>query len=325
MRRRGLKVGDRGLVVGGVAIAVARAVPLQLGQLGLERDDARGRAFRFGLVAQARRASRCRCCTPCAWRRTSRRCAGSSRGRACPSPDCADLDGVLFGVALVGADAHREGQPDAKASGPGKRRRQLAAVADAGDRAQLVLQRRDAQRLEPRLVHEALVEVADLLAVRAGGRLRPRLGLDDGSHGLLAAIAEDAERAVTGPIGGDRRVVDPPAVHVAKEVVLGTDRQVHARDVDSGHDRNRRLCRGDSDSCDEGPKRQSIGEHVSWRQCYYRHGPSTPMRRWTRFRSSNSFFVISSASARTSTLPRTRRTCIPSAARLVRDAGRAAC
>ena len=52
---------------------------------------------------------------------------------------------------------------------------------------------------------------------------------------------------------------DPLAVHVAEKVVLGTDRQIHSRDIDAGNLRNAVL-RGESDRCDQnGGENQTRG------------------------------------------------------------------
>ena len=52
MRRQRLERGQRHPVVGRIAIAVARAIPLLLGQAGLEREDAIGGAAWIALAGE---------------------------------------------------------------------------------------------------------------------------------------------------------------------------------------------------------------------------------------------------------------------------------
>ena len=170
----------RHLVVGGVAIAVARAVPLLLGERRLERER----------CARRRPRDRADCASAKSLRDVGRvRLADRDELLVGPQvvvavghaePRLRDLHGVLFGVALVRrrrsprrAAARRSRAARANAAGKSLR------VADRRDRRQLAVERRDAERLDARLVHEALVEVADLLADRAGRRPWLGLGFDD--------------------------------------------------------------------------------------------------------------------------------------------------
>ena len=80
---------------------------------------------------------------------------------------------------------------------------QLLAVLDRRDAVELGLQRREAQLLGPRLVHEAGVEVADQLLVGARRGLGARRFLDDHVQVLLGGVRQDRERAVVRLVGRD--------------------------------------------------------------------------------------------------------------------------
>ena len=74
------------------------------------------------------------------------------------------------------------------------------------------------------------VEVADLPRLGAGIRLL-RL-LDERAHGGLRAVDEVEERAGPRPVGRDRRLREPAAVHVPVEVVLHAHGRVERIDVE---------------------------------------------------------------------------------------------
>ena len=92
------------------------------------------------------------------------------------------------------------------------------------------LERRDALRLDARLVHEGGVVVGDLLRLRAGRRSGGLL--DDGAGALERVLGEHAEDAPARLVGGDLGGLLPGAVRVAEEVVAGRDGAVHALDVE---------------------------------------------------------------------------------------------
>jgi hypothetical protein len=80
-------------------------------------------------------------------------------------------------------------------------------------------------------VHEARVQVADLLLERA--RLSGLRLLDDLAHGLLGLFGENHERAVARLVGRNRRAGNPAAVHVPVEVVVGANVGVEFCAVDA--------------------------------------------------------------------------------------------
>ena len=138
-------------------------------------------------------------------------------------------------------DAHRDWQPNADAGGTRKCRREIANARDVVDCVDLAGERLSAERLDARFISEALIESADLLTNRSGGRRLDRFRLEDAAHRLLSAIAQDRERPVARLITGNRRFVGPGAVDEAEEFVLRPDRAVHAGRVDAG---NTRRCAG---------------------------------------------------------------------------------
>ena len=89
--------------------------------------------------------------------------------------------------------------------------RQIGLRLDRVDRRQLAIERREAELLDQRFVHEALVEVADLL--RLGSRcLRRRLArfLDDGLEVGLGFVEQHVECAVGGLSAGISVFVNQP-------------------------------------------------------------------------------------------------------------------
>src|SRR5690606_34709754 len=88
-------------------------------------------------------------------------------------------------------------------------------------------------------VHEAGEEVADLAGEGAGlGILR---FLDDRAHVLLGLLGEQVEGAPARLVGGDLGGLEPRAVDVAVEVVLGTDGSGELGDGETG---GQNVCHG---------------------------------------------------------------------------------
>ena len=104
----------------------------------------------------------------------------------------------------------------------------------ASIRAQLRLQRREAQALDARGIHVREVEVADLLRVGTRRAIRLLRSRDDELlHLFLRLIVEDDERAVVGAVGGNLRVREPVAAREAVQVVLRTNGAVETREIES--------------------------------------------------------------------------------------------
>ncbi len=92
----------------------------------------------------------------------------------------------------------------------------------------------DAEFFRAGLVHERRVQVAHLLAFRAGGIILGRGAvLDDLAEVVFGLFRQDAENPVVGAVGGDLGLGQPRAVHGAKQIVLGTDGLVEVRLVDA--------------------------------------------------------------------------------------------
>ena len=94
---------------------------------------------------------------------------------------------------------------------------------DGTDRGQIVGDRGKIERLDPLLVEEAGVQVADLLGLAAGLVVLPAQVVEQVAHTLLGAVPQAVEGAVARPVVGDLGPVEPRPVHVAEEVVLRAD------------------------------------------------------------------------------------------------------
>ena len=70
-------------------------------------------------------------------------------------------------------------------------------------------------------VHEAGVEVAELLRLATGGRL---CLFDDGANRLFRLLAQDLERAVARLVRRDGSSLDPRLIDVQKEIILRSNR-----------------------------------------------------------------------------------------------------
>jgi hypothetical protein len=95
-----------------------------------------------------------------------------------------------------------------------------------------MLQRREAQRLDVRLVHERGEGIADLAAIAGCGRI-VRRALDDFAYVLLHALMDHHERAIARPVGGDFRVPDPRPVDELEEIVPGLHFAVHPGGIEA--------------------------------------------------------------------------------------------
>ena len=156
-----------------------------------------------------------------------------------PEAALGDVEEVAVGVAVVGVDVGAEQAVAADPLELAEERRQVAHVAQALDRVDQRPQRPGAEGVDPLGVHERGEQVAHLagvLGVVGAGHLgRVALGaargelLDDLAHLLLGGVGEGDERPPGGAVGRDLGLVQPAAVDVTEEVVLGSDVGVHAR------------------------------------------------------------------------------------------------
>ena len=215
---------DRSQVVGLEDLAGLLALPVPLGQPRLQGHDARGGAGGVGALGELEHALE----------------VGDVL--------LADLGELLLAVvALVGqADAALEhvedvalgvlvvgvhvGAEHPAAAAPLERpeeRGQRGEVGEGVDLLQQPVDRSMAELLDALLVHEAVVEVADLGGLAALDR-PVGAGRDDVAYLLLRDLGKGHEGSPGGPVGGDLRGREPAAVDVTEQVVLHADVVVHA-------------------------------------------------------------------------------------------------
>ena len=131
----------------------------------------------------------------------------------------------------VGLEVRVVQRIDVRAKALADPRGQRALVADGRDGGELVVERREALRLDRLLVHVAGVVIANLALVRsrrggAGcGRLEHRV------RALLRQVEEHRPGAGAAAIGRDLGLLQPRAVGVPEEIVAGRDRRIHAGPV----------------------------------------------------------------------------------------------
>jgi len=117
---------------------------------------------------------------------------------------------VTGGVARVLRHVVVERHPLQQALRLAEEAHDIRVRQDLADAREARLERREARRVDRRLVHEARVEVADFLAVGAGSMIGALRGLPgDGAHVLLRALIEDRECAPTRAVLGNGRVAQP--------------------------------------------------------------------------------------------------------------------
>ena len=152
-------------------------------------------------------------------------------------PALLQVDRIVGGILQIDVDRYPEETPlEARGRVP-HQRCQLLARATAADGAKLGRERRQAQRLEPGLVHEGVVERADLAFQRA--RLVAGVGaglfngslFDNGAQLCLGALAHQLCLGDIRPVGRNDRTRNPGAIAMLEEVVARIDRRVHRRHV----------------------------------------------------------------------------------------------
>ena len=91
------------------------------------------------------------------------------------------------------------------------------------------------------LIHEAGIEVADLLGLGRPGRGVRGGGLQQLIDALGGELGQNGRAAVAAAIGGNFRGFDPAAVGVGIEIIARDDFRIHAGEIRTVH-----LCRGDT-------------------------------------------------------------------------------
>ncbi len=170
-------------------------------------------------------------------------------------PGLAGGGGVAGGIGGIGQDADADRRGIARSREQAK---QLVAIAHRGDPVEPRAGGGDAARLDPRLVHPARVEIADL----AAGRIAAA-AFDDRLELPVDILAEHGPQAPGRAVAGDRIALEPAVVGVAVEIVAGLDGEVAAVEVDSpiavmGLAGRRRLAGGRSGGLRE--ERRGAGE-----------------------------------------------------------------
>ncbi|CAB4933943.1 unannotated protein [freshwater metagenome] len=132
----------------------------------------------------------------------------------------AEVHQVAVGSLGVGVDVVSDTAADSGALQRAENACERDQVGRIGNGGELVGDRGGAELFGPVGVHEAREQVADLLCVATGGRIRGRRFFDDGLYIDLGAVVQRPERTVDGAVGGNAVVLQPFAVDVHEEVVL---------------------------------------------------------------------------------------------------------
>ncbi len=208
------------LVVGESVVPALDAVPVPLGEPGVERHDPVGLRLRIGHTGQLEH--------PCHVGNVGLADLGELRVaivRLVRQADAAlvQVDDVAVRPLGVGVDRGADRPLDALALEGAERTDQVGLGADRRGLVEVRPDRLEAEPVGGRLVQEARVEVADLSRHGAGRVVGFRRLLDDGAEVGLGLIAEFVEGAVERPIRRDGRLGEPLAIDVAEQVVLRPD------------------------------------------------------------------------------------------------------
>ena len=227
----GGQVGERAQVVGQVGVAAFDDIPVRGGQLGFQRDDARGR---LGVVAAVDEGEH---------RGDVLRIGGENFGVLLVAvvglvgqaqPGLAQVHQIARRVLGVGIDVHTGAATDPGTLQSADNRGQRVGVLGGVDRGQLVEQRLHTALCHRGLVHEAGVQVADALLVGVLLRARRRCLGDQVTDLLLGTIVERPERAVGRAVGRDLVLGQPATVDMAEQIVLGAGIRVDVGEIDTG-------------------------------------------------------------------------------------------
>jgi hypothetical protein len=131
-----------------------------------------------------------------------------------------EIEHVLRGVARVLMNLWGVGRAHTNFIEMRNKCRDVPCAVQVMHTCQLGLQGFESERLQCRLVHEACIQVSNLALIRIGQVGRMRQALDDATQFILCLIVHLRERVVAPFIGRYFGRVQPPAVHVAIEIVL---------------------------------------------------------------------------------------------------------
>lgn len=150
-------------------------------------------------------------------------------------PGLIDIADILGRILEILVDEKYEGRLHSSFAGIREIFRQVFFPVQAFDPGQILLQRRQAEFLDPRAVHVAEVEITDLLLVGAVRLVAGLSGiLDDPALVGLAFIEEFGKGAVVGFVGGNLGLFQPGAVDVAVKIILGPHRLIKIGVIDPG-------------------------------------------------------------------------------------------
>ena len=186
-------------VVGLLDVAGLGALPVALGELGVQRQDGGRRGRRVLVAAELEQPLEVLDVLVADLGELVVAVVGLV-GQA--EPALGDVEEVAVGLAVVGVDVRPEQAVAAEPLELTEERRQVAHVAQPGHRLDERAQRAGAEPVDPLGVHERRVEVADLAGVLVDDR-PVGARLDDPVDLLLGRVGQLHERAPAGPVGGD--------------------------------------------------------------------------------------------------------------------------
>ncbi|MNQ89922.1 hypothetical protein D3C85_1052460 [compost metagenome] len=227
-----LELAHRPLVVILLPVPQGHVVPLDLGEPGLESQDAFGLGPRIRLAEAAQHGGDVLLVF------LQQRLAGGIRLEIVipvrqAEPGLIEVDRIAvrcLGVRVY-PEAERGVATDAAAlgecAGEVLRGSDLLYLAQHGQ------QRRSALGVAGILIQIALVKIPDLLGLGAGGGLAVQ-PFHQHPHVRQGLVPQHVEGAVGGPVVRDLGGTEPVAVHVAEEVVTGFDPGVHVGQREAG-------------------------------------------------------------------------------------------
>ncbi|MNQ10264.1 hypothetical protein D3C85_230950 [compost metagenome] len=146
----------------------------------------------------------------------------------------ADVDRVLLGVLRIGRHISGKRRRNAIALQIGEQRRQVFLVLDGSHAGQFGMQGLEAGRIARLVVHEARVQVGDLVRLASGLAGIFHGGVDQSAQLALGDFAQFDVRAPDGFVGRDFRIAGPDTVDIAVEIIPGADCRVQGFHVDAG-------------------------------------------------------------------------------------------
>ena len=193
------EVGGGQQVVGLLDVAGLRALPVALGDPGVQRQDGRRRG-RGVLVAAELEQPLEVLDVPVADLTELVVAVVGLVGQA--EPALGDVEQVAVGLAVVGVDVGAEQAVPAEPLELTEEGGEVAHVAQRGHRLHERSQRTGGEPVDPLGVHERGVEVADLAGVLVHDRAFGAR-LDDPADLLLGGVGQLHERSPAGPVGGN--------------------------------------------------------------------------------------------------------------------------